>query len=259
MTDYYMLGSLTNGTVYYISVIAYDTEGNESLHSIEVTAIPEDDDTNPPSFSAFHPREVVEGTAFYIKCNISDASGIYDDSSGADGQGLYLVWDSDGELSENSRKAKMSISSPGIYITDLRLPGQSLGDQFVYQVHAYDNDYDWDRAEDRTRGISPEQTVKIIPAPSKVYNYPNPAPAGEYTDETIFRYYVTSNADVTINIYDIAGHLVDSLESEATGGSYNEMEWNISDVASGVYIYVIEIQPALGEKQIIRKKLAIVK
>ena len=125
-------------------------------------------------------------------------------------------------------------------------------------MYAYDNDCDWGRAGDRTQGISQEQTVKIVPAPSAAYNYPNPAPAGEYTDRTIFRYYVSSDAHVKISIYDIAGRLIDSLEAEARSG-YNETEWNISSVASGVYIYVIEIQPASGNKQIIKKKLAIVK
>ena len=52
---------------------------------------------------------------------------------------------------------------------------------------------------------------------------------------------------------------MDSLESEARGEGYNETEWNISNIASGVYIYIIEIEPALGSKQVIKKKLAIVK
>ena len=99
--------------------------------------------------------------------------------------------------------------------------------------------------------------MKILSAPNKVYNYPNPAPSGEYTDRTIFRYHVTSDAHVKISIYDIAGRLVDSLEAEAIGGKYNEKEWNISNVASGIYIYVIEIQLASGNTQIIKKKLAI--
>jgi hypothetical protein len=259
VTGHCVVTGLINGAVYYVSVAAYDTEGNESLRSSEVTATPGDDDTEPPSFSAFYPREVAEGTAFYIKCGISDPSGVYDDSSGADGQGVYLIWDNDDELLESSRKVRMSLLSPGVYITDAKISGQSVGDQFIYQIYAYDDDCDWGNKEDRSPGISQEQTVKVLPSPSRAYNYPNPAPAGEYTDKTIFRYYTNSDADVEISIYDIAGHLVDSLEAEAIGGRYNETEWNISDIASGVYIYVIEIQPASGDKQVIEKKLAIVK
>jgi hypothetical protein len=91
------------------------------------------------------------------------------------------------------------------------------------------------------------------------YNYPNPAPSDQYADITIFRYYVASDAQVKISIYDVAGHLVDRLEAEARGGNYNETKWDISHVASGVYMYTIEIQSDSGSKQLIKKKLAIVR
>ncbi len=165
----------------------------------------------------------------------------------------------DGEVLENSHAVQMSYLSSDTYTTDVRIPGQSIGAHFIYQVYACDNDYDWENADDRTRGSSQEQIVEFLKAPKKVYNYPNPAPAGKYTDSTIFRYHVTSDSHVKINIYNIAGRLVDSLEAEAIGGEYNEKEWDISNVASGIYIYVIEIQPASGNKQIIKKKLAIAK
>lgn len=256
---YHTLTGLTNGTTCYISVISYDTEGNESLYSTEVTAIPEDDDQDAPTFSVFYPNEVAEGTAFYVKCRIFDSSGVYDDSSGTDGQGVYVIWDNDGELSVSSRKMRMSLLSSRTYISDARIPGQAIGSNFIYQISAYDNDHDWDNADDRTRGISQEQTVTVVQSPSEAYNYPNPAPAGEYTDRTVFRYYVHSDADVKISIYDIAGKLVESLEDEAIGEGYNEKEWNISNIASGVYVYIMEIQPTSGIKKVVKKKLAIVK
>ena len=259
MVNHFALAGLTNDTEYYISVIAYDTEENESLLSEEAVATPSDEDTEPPSFSAFSPGEVVEGVPFYIRCDISDPSGVYDDSSGADGQGAYIVWDDEGKLSEDSHRAQMSLLSSNTYITETKIPGQSIGEQFIYQVYAYDNDFDWESAADRSRGVSQEQTVKIVSAPNKVYNYPNPAPSGEYTDSTVFRYHVSSDSHVKISIYDIAGRLVDSLEAEAIGGKYNEKEWDISNVASGIYIYIMEIQTASGNTQIIKKKLAIAK
>ena len=40
---------------------------------------------------------------------------------------------------------------------------------------------------------------------------------------------------------------------------YNEKDWDISNVASGIYLYIIEIQPASGSKQVIKKKLAIIR
>ncbi len=259
LTGYYMLSDLINDAVYYISVTAYDTDGNESLFSREVVAAPKDEDTEPPSFSVFYPRKATEGVGFYIKCRISDPSGIYDDSSGANGQGVYLLWDNDGELLENSHEVQMSQLSSDKYITDVKIPGQSAKANFVYQVYACDNDYDWEDADDRSRGLSQEQTMEFLEAPSRAYNYPNPAPAADYGDRTIFRYYTASDADVRIGVYDLAGRMVGDLEDRAIGGRYSETEWDISNMASGVYLYVIEIQPISGVKQIIKKKLAIVR
>ena len=259
LTGYYRLNGLVNDISYYISVTAYDIDGNESLNSAEVVTMPKDEDTESPSFSRFYPEEAIEDAGFYIKCSISDPSDVYDDSSGSDGQGVYLLWDNDGELSNDSHSIQMSHLSSDVYVTDERIPGQSVGESLVYQVYACDNDYDWKDANDRSRGSSEEQTVTFVQSPSMAYNYPNPAPSNEYTDRTIFRYHVASDSHVKISIYDIAGHLVDVLESEAIGGKHDESEWNISNVASGVYIYIIEIQPASGNRQVIKKKLAIVR
>lgn len=259
LTYYCTLTELTNGTKYFISVTAFDEDGNESLYSKEVTAIPQDEDNEPPSFSKFYPRGVAEGVKFLIKCSIFDPSGVYDDSSDADGQGIYLVWDNDGELDETSYKIQMSSLNSDTYITDEKIPGQSVESHFVYQIYAHDNDNDWDESADRTPGKSPEQIVEFIKVPNEVYNYPNPAPAYGYGDKTIFRYYVKDEADVKIGIYDIGGQKVGDFETQAIGGQYNEQEWDISNIASGIYVYVIEIQPSSGEKQIVKKKLAIVR
>lgn len=254
---YYELSGLTNGVLYYIAISAFDTEGNESIKSNVVSIMPEDEDTDPPTFSSFSPKEVAEGTPFYIKCQISDPSGIFDDS-GESGQGVYLIWDNDGELSSSFQVLQMSLISSGLYSTDKKIPGRPLGETIVYQVYAWDNDYDWNDPSDRTLGISPVQTIKIVSAPSEVYNYPNPV--GKYTDKTHFRYYVGYDADVAINIYDVSGALVKSFPDEtAIGGKYSETEWDISQMASGIYIYTIAIQSVSGEEKFIKKKLAIIR
>jgi hypothetical protein len=253
-----MLTGLVNDKKYYLCVTAYDTDGNESLMSAELTATPKDEDTDPPVFSSFYPEKVTEDTDFFVKCDISDPSDVYDDDTASDGQGVYLVWDI-GEFSEKSHVVKMSRIPSGAFITDKKIPGQLIGSQFVYQINAYDNDFDGNKTEDRTKGASGKQTITFIPALKLAYNYPNPAPAEAYTDRTIFRYYAPSDSQVDINIYDISGHLVESLNAQVTGAGYNETEWNISNVASGIYMYTIEIQPTSGEKQIIENKLAIQK
>lgn len=88
-----------------------------------------------------------------------------------------------------------------------------------------------------------------------VYNYPNPA-RGNVTN---FRYYVDRDADITIKIYNIAGELVDKLEGQGIGGRQdNEITWDISRIASGVYIYQLQARSNQGSKTVI-KKLAVIK
>jgi len=73
-----------------------------------------------------------------------------------------------------------------------------------------------------------------------VYNYPNPA-----SDRTTFRYYVDQPANINIRIYDMSGELVDELTDFTQGGSVpDEIEWDCSRFASGVYFARIEAEAA---------------
>jgi len=92
-----------------------------------------------------------------------------------------------------------------------------------------------------------------------VCNYPNPAPSGEHPDSTIFRYYVAEDAEVRISIYSIIGQLVDEIKHDARGGIHNEVEWNISPIASGIYFYVVKAIVESGESVHRNGKLVVIK
>jgi hypothetical protein len=92
-----------------------------------------------------------------------------------------------------------------------------------------------------------------------VGNYPNPAPSARYPDSTRFRYYAAEDAKVRISIYTINGQLVDEISHDATGGVYNEVEWKISSVASGLYFYIVEAERESGEKVNKKGKLVIIR
>jgi hypothetical protein len=65
-----------------------------------------------------------------------------------------------------------------------------------------------------------------------IYNWPNPARGGT----TNFRFFNNFPCIVEIDIYDINGNKVESISSEInSSGDYAEIEWDISDVPSGVY------------------------
>ena len=75
---------------------------------------------------------------------------------------------------------------------------------------------------------------------SRAYNWPNPV----YDGRTHIRYFVKENAAVTIKIFDLAGDLVQELTGPGIGGVDNEVEWNVGDVQSGIYLARIEARGA---------------
>lgn len=66
---------------------------------------------------------------------------------------------------------------------------------------------------------------------SRAYNWPNPV----YEGVTFFRYFVSEDSKVEINIFDLAGDYVDNIKDDGVGGFDNEIEWNVTDIESGVY------------------------
>ena len=86
------------------------------------------------------------------------------------------------------------------------------------------------------------------------YSYPNPARGGTLA----FKYYLGDKADVTVDVYNVAGELIAHIEKTGNpAGIVSEMEWNISGIASGTYIYRIEARSGSKTKAI-KKKLAII-
>lgn len=76
-------------------------------------------------------------------------------------------------------------------------------------------------------GFFPEQ---------RAYNWPNPV----YDGRTWIRYFLGSDAAVTVKIYDLAGDLVEELVGPGVGGVDNEVLWDVSGVQSGVYFARIQ-------------------
>jgi len=85
--------------------------------------------------------------------------------------------------------------------------------------------------------------------PKKVFNYPNPSEG----DFTTIRYYLNEPASVKIRIFDAAGMLVDEFSGPGNGQTENELAWNVSDIASGVYVCQVEAKSSSAtEKRLIK-------
>ncbi len=74
--------------------------------------------------------------------------------------------------------------------------------------------------------------------------YPNP-----FNSSTIIKYTVPIITDVKIKVYDIAGHLVQTLLNERKSAGVYSVIWNGENLANGLYLVLIES----GDYQSIRK------
>jgi len=65
-------------------------------------------------------------------------------------------------------------------------------------------------------------------------NYPNP-----FNAKTSISFGLPTTSDVTINIYNVAGQLVESMDLGNVAAGNHSVVWDASDVASGVYFYKV--------------------
>jgi photosystem II stability/assembly factor-like uncharacterized protein len=79
-----------------------------------------------------------------------------------------------------------------------------------------------------------QDTVICVDSPSKIklQNYPNP-----FNPSTVINFTLPEQSEVELKVYDVLGNeIITLVNEEKSAGSY-EVEWNASNLPSGVYIY----------------------
>jgi len=66
-------------------------------------------------------------------------------------------------------------------------------------------------------------------------NFPNP-----FNPTTKIQYQVPTDSRVSLKVYDVLGREVVTLVNEGRPAGYHDVQWNATDLASGVYFYRIE-------------------
>ncbi|MBN2543599.1 gliding motility-associated C-terminal domain-containing protein [bacterium] len=120
-----------------------------------------DDDTNCPEFSNFTPEWHREDEDFYLECDIIDPSDVFDDNTGSEGYGVYLVWTPDGDLDDGNDNHEEQMYSIGGDRFQALIPGQPEDASFIYRVCAYDDDFDDDLSIDRSFCCSDTQRISF--------------------------------------------------------------------------------------------------
>jgi len=104
------------------------------------------------------------------------------------------------------------------------------------------------------RPINPPVREGALMPEKMVYNYPNPTEG----NSTTIRYYLNDAAEVSIRIYDMAGELVEELPGPGLAGIENEVNWDITNVQSGVYLTRV-FAKGENESNVAIIKIAVVK
>jgi PKD repeat protein len=85
--------------------------------------------------------------------------------------------------------------------------------------------------------------------PSTLENYPNP-----FNESTVINYSISKDANVELNVMDLLGNVISTIENgKKQSGNYN-VTWNAADVASGIYLLQMKVND-----QIIIKKIVVTK
>ncbi len=83
-------------------------------------------------------------------------------------------------------------------------------------------------------GISDDDEFHATPRLLSLGNYPNP-----FNAMTVIRYDLPSASVVTVEIYDILGHRLETLVRQPQQAGYHQVSWDATGRSSGVYFYRI--------------------
>ncbi|MBU4486769.1 MAG: hypothetical protein KKD38_07550 [Candidatus Delongbacteria bacterium] len=113
---------------------------------------------------------------------------------------------------------------------------------------------------DRIKGVvvlmdTIENCIPTTIVSGNVYNWPNPV----RDNETNFRFFLNEPCKVGIDIYDINGNKVETLDQNFTSfGEYAELVWNVRNIPSGIYNSVLSFDTGTAEEKKI-VKVAVIK
>jgi hypothetical protein len=136
-----------------------------------------------------------------------------------------------------------------IYAWDL--PGVYDEESLPWTMYGYDAGHTNYFPKEKLQPITP-LAGDLLPE-SMAFNYPNPAEGRTY-----IRYFLRDNAQVGIKVYDLSGMLVDEFSGPGVGHTHNELPWDCSKFASGVYLCRVEAKSD-SESQVVFFKMAVVK
>jgi hypothetical protein len=98
--------------------------------------------------------------------------------------------------------------------------------------------------------VDVEEEANLIPTEYSLYqNYPNP-----FNPVTNIKYSIVKATDVSIKVYDILGNEIETLVNEFHKPGFYNIQFNASNLSSGVYFYRIIAENFISTKKLILLK-----
>ncbi|MBN1480446.1 hypothetical protein EH223_20525 [candidate division KSB1 bacterium] len=165
-----------------------------------------------PAFSQIQtiPSPLTAYTPFKIAAKITDPSGVYDDMTGADGQGIYVEYDTVWPPGQEGRVTLSKISgAQDWYISETELPGQAGGTILYARIYAHDDYYESLNNPKRNAGHSDVQHFPVLQSNSSYHYAGELGPIlwrpGAIAVDTLHQIWVTTEKDGPVVVFDSTG------------------------------------------------------
>lgn len=119
----------------------------------------------------------------------------------------------------------------------------------AYSDAAFEGVYGFYYSNKLPEEIAQNQTIQTIPETFEVNNYPNP-----FNPSTTINYQLPENGFVTLKVFDILGKEIETLVNENKSAGYYKVNFDGSNLASGVYIYTIRVNEIMQSKKMLLAK-----
>jgi len=90
-------------------------------------------------------------------------------------------------------------------------------------------------------GITENSNVKIPTDYELKQNFPNP-----FNATTKITYSLPASSKATLKVYDVLGNEIQTLVNEEKEAGYHSVDFNASELPSGVYFYRLQAVPSSG-------------
>ena len=97
--------------------------------------------------------------------------------------------------------------------------------------------------------VNVENEIQNVVDYNLYQNYPNP-----FNPTTTIRYSIPQEGRVTLKIFDILGQEVTTLKNEFQKANKYEVQFNSAGLASGVYIYRLQVNDYVQSKKMMLLK-----